>query len=795
MKKILSLVLMGLMFSLVACQREEMSIGGEEVLKTISVSIPQGEVLTRAAGDGAQIDRCIMEIYHHDDLYYRCSVAVEDSKAEFSNIRLVTSQSYDFLFWADNSAAELADEYYNTNTADGLKNITYVTGKYIGNNDELDAFCAAETKTVTSEFAFNVELKRPFAQLNVETMDIASVANNHTELLPKMVTVKFASVPTAFNVMTGEATAKAELTYTAKITKDAQGAYLAGAKGGALLTVDYLFTSKAAEQELIDFTADFKEDETTVITSNDKFTNIPVRRNYKTNVYGNLLTASGSINVTLDPVFDGMINIKPGDDVENSEVYSVRGGDNLYKTLGEALAAGESDILLGAGEYSLNTANAAIVAENVTITGADKEKVKVSITGQIRAVDGETSLTLKNLTTEVPTGLGYGEATFGFMHYLKNFTMENCKSNGRIRLNVHNALIDNCEFNVDTQSGFDGYAIFQYGANGSTVTVKNSTFNTKGKAIVLYNESTQVLNLDVENCTFVSSEPTTDKAAIQMHTEYGITGTVNIKNSTATGFLNVNRGLWNEINNQTGAKTNNFVVSVTLADGVVQKRNVYEISNANGMMWFANEVNTNGETFSGETLRMTADIDLAGAAWEPIGQTGATQFLGTFDGQNKTIKNLKVKNESVDKNCASGLFGWIERHGNDADYLMAVKNLNVEGAKVEGHHNVAVIAGYLIGTVENCNVTDAEVVCTHANDNACGDKAGVIAGIAAEANALIKGCTAKNSTVTAGRDAGQIVGACIVGKVENCSATNVVVSAIGDCTGANINNELIGRTE
>ncbi len=778
-----------------------MSIGGEEVLKTISVSIPQGEVLTRAAGDGAQIDRCIMEIYHHDVLYYKGVVGVTNSKAEFANIRLVTSQSYDFLFWADNSGAERADEYYNT--ADGLKKITYVTGKYIGNNDELDAFCAAETKTVTSEFAFNVELKRPFAQLNVETTDITTditteMANNHPELLPQMVTVKFASVPTVFNVMTGEATANAELTYTANITKDAQGAYLAGAKGGALLTVDYLFTSKAAEQDLINFTADFKKDETIVITSNDKFTNIPVQRNYKTNVYGNLLTASGSINVTLDPVFDGMINIKPGDDDEeddDSEVYSVRGGDKLYKTLGEALAAGESDILLGAGEYSLNTDKAAIVADNVTITGADKENVKVSIIGQIRAKDGETSLTLKNLTTEVPTGLAYNEFNFGFMHYLKNFTMENCKSNGRIRLNVHNALIDNCEFNVDTQSGFDGYAIFQYGASGSTVTVKNSTFNTKGKGIVLYNEGVVEMNLIVENCTFVSSEPTTDKAAIQMHTEYGITGTVNIKNSTATGFLNVNRGLWNEINNQTGAKTNNFVVNVTLADGVVQKRNVYEISNANGMMWFANEVNVNGKTFSGETLKMTADIDLAGAAWEPIGQTGATQFLGTFDGQNKTIKNLKVKNESVYKNCASGLFGWIERHGNDADYLMAVKNLNVDGAKIEGHHNVAVIAGYLIGTVENCHVTDAEVVCTHANDDACGDKAGVIAGIAAGANALIKGCTAKNSTVTAGRDAGQIVGACIVGKVESCSATNVVVSAIGECTGANINNELIGRTK
>ena len=64
--------------------------------------------------------------------------------------------------------------------------------------------------------------------------------------------------------------------------------------------------------------------------------------------------------------------------------------------------------------------------------------------------------------------------------------------------------------------------------------------------------------------------------------------------------------------------------------------------------------------------------------------------------------------------------------------------------------------------------------------------------------ALIKGCIAKNSTVKAGRDAGQIVGACIVGKVENCSAENVTVTAMDDCNHSNAGGNiggLIGRTK
>jgi hypothetical protein len=93
------------------------------------------------------------------------------------------------------------------------------------------------------------------------------------------------------------------------------------------------------------------------------------------------------------------------------------------------------------------------------------------------------------------------------------------------------------------------------------VTVKDCVFTTVGKAIVMYNEGKPVLNLDVEDCEFTSSAAT-DKAAIQMHTEYGISGTLDIVNCTATGFADVNGGLFNELNNITKVPTNNFDVTI-----------------------------------------------------------------------------------------------------------------------------------------------------------------------------------------------------------------------------------------
>lgn len=208
-----------------------------------------------------------------------------------------------------------------------------------------------------------------------------------------------------------------------------------------------------------------------------------------------------------------------------------------------------------------------------------------------------------------------------------------------------------------------------------------------------------------------------------------------------------------------------------------------------GMFWFANEVNVNGNGFSGKTVKLAADINLENAEWTPVGQTGgygiATYFKGVFDGNNKTINNLKITTTNAGKNYAAGLFGFIDAGAAE------IKNLTIDGATVNGHHWTGVINGYLTGKITNCTVKNATVICSHTNDDACGDKASTIVGYINSGK--VSNCHAEKCVVKAGRDAGQIVGAAKAEYVENCTATNVTVSANGDCTGANIRNEVIGR--
>ncbi len=214
---------------------------------------------------------------------------------------------------------------------------------------------------------------------------------------------------------------------------------------------------------------------------------------------------------------------------------------------------------------------------------------------------------------------------------------------------------------------------------------------------------------------------------------------------------------------------------------------VIEISTAAELKAFADAVNKENKTFDKNTIKLTADIDLNNLDWEPIGQTGKTQFKGVFDGQGHTIYNLNVDSTTEHgANYASGLFGWLEQGS------PSVKNLTINGAKVKGHHYVAVIAGYAYGTIEDCHVLNATISNTNVNENANGDKTGAIVGYLGE-DAKIKNCTATNVKIDSGRDAGQIVGMAKEANVTGCSATNVTVTANGTGTGANITNDIIGR--
>ena len=121
----------------------------------------------------------------------------------------------------------------------------------------------------------------------------------------------------------------------------------------------------------------------------------------------------------------------------------------------------------------------------------------------------------------------------------------------------------------------------------------------------------------------------------------------------------------------------------------------YTVYNANGLMNITELVN-GGKTDINITL--TADIDLTGKNWTPIGTDYDNSYKGTFDGGGHTITGLTFTTNDE----YAGLFGRLNRAG-------TVKNVVMEGVQITSHQiyggSIGGVAGYSWGTIENCSVS------------------------------------------------------------------------------------------
>lgn len=348
-------LLTGLAFAFTACQRDEELMGGGGDMQQITVTIPRGEApegraVTDDFGKGLSVNRCILEIYNNDALVQRLEKGVAGKTVTFDNLRLVADQEYDFVFWADCATENdntFADKIYKT--SDGLKVITGLAA-FEGNSDERDAFFAHETMTVDAAFAMDVTLTRPFGLLTLRTDDWAAVqAYENDNLKPTSYRIAFTGMPDTFDASTGEVSTTGDGSKVEYYSEDF-------AKADGTISMDFLWASEE-EATLSDFTVTFYRGEENLLAVNDGFRGIPLRRNYKTNISGNLITKQGEIAVKIAPVFDG--------EYQNEAL--------VVETVADITAA------LEAGETNIVVAEAPMADANIVIPKIFDAETEISI--------------------------------------------------------------------------------------------------------------------------------------------------------------------------------------------------------------------------------------------------------------------------------------------------------------------------------------------------------------------------------------------------------------------------------
>ena len=189
-----------------------------------------------------------------------------------------------------------------------------------------------------------------------------------------------------------------------------------------------------------------------------------------------------------------------------------------------------------------------------------------------------------------------------------------------------------------------------------------------------------------------------------------------------------------------------YTVSLAAARGyIIEDNGTYTVTSADGLMNVAELVN-GGKTDINITL--TADIDLTGKYWTPIGTSFKNSYTGTFDGGGHTITGLTVTTN--DK--YAGLFGYIGNAG-------TVKNVVMEGVLITSNNRSSQaggVAGFSRGTIENCSVSGSVSGTVYVGGVVGAQRGGSITGCSSSATVKgtvdvggVAGQTNSNATMTA----------------------------------------------
>lgn len=334
---------MALLLSSACSSDDELSRGnGNETLVSFNVEL-SGGMQTKAISDGTTAKNLTVHVFDENGTYLN----ELDKTAEFTekqaivSISLVKGKTYSFLFWAsvkDNSPYSFgADGKTITVNYDGAK----------ANDENRDAFLGVvKNKKVEASFEESVTLKRPFAQINFLTDDIEAAKTGGLTIdgnTQSSVTISNAATTLDPFTNTVGGITEAEVNFGEAAIPALSETVTMGSAPGAKM-YNYLGTSyflvpaegatdNAGKSKTTLNSATLKIKD--INGEGLKVENVPVQWNYRTNIYGSLLTATGDFKVAIEPDYDGSHD----EEVKTKQVTTVDQVD-------EAIQSGATEVIV-----------------------------------------------------------------------------------------------------------------------------------------------------------------------------------------------------------------------------------------------------------------------------------------------------------------------------------------------------------------------------------------------------------------------------------------------------------------
>ncbi len=496
MKKTLHLFAATAMIATMAsCSNEELiaPVDGADGNVVFSVALPSQAYGSRAFADGLTAERLDYAVYDASSGYL-----VTTGETSFNNslqttvsLTLANGKSYDIAFFASNNGTEGGAYTFDATSKTVTVNYANMTAY---NSTDYDAFYnLTNTGTITGPLQKKVTLTRPLAQINWGTRDLTEGAVTATDMygedaanLVSKVIVK--GVYTGFNLLDGTMVGnETDVTFPNLARPDAkEETFPVEPNTYKYLSMNYVLvpsTQSLVEAELV------PSNGTTEFTS-VKVTNLPVQANYRTNIYGALLTNPADFTVIKDNEYaDSDYNVEEWTGTE----------DELYNLIA---AGGQVQIAKAIDKIDLTN-----YSTDKPLTLLLNAKV-----GEILVKDFSNTVTVSvGKDVEYPQIKGVQYPTYPMV---KNFTFEgNLDSSikcGQLNLyswgaGLENVTIQNIRFDGSNINERNSSAIVNDRYVNNNLVIKNCVFeNMKFPGIYItkgLTDQTPSGSVTVENCT------------------------------------------------------------------------------------------------------------------------------------------------------------------------------------------------------------------------------------------------------------------------------------------------------
>lgn len=491
MKKLLFLGAMAAMLLGTASCSKDMEPEMTDGTVQFKVELP-GNIDSRSISDGTTAKKLDVACYDADG---NVLTTLNPEVSDFENrvatvtVKLVKGQTYNFAFFAHAEGAP-----YTFSAGSKLSECTFAVNNYTGacNDESRDAFYGIlEGYSVTPDVT-EVTLKRPFAQLNFGADDLA--AAQAAGIIPSQSMVTVSKAATTFNLKSGEASGEAAVAFTlADLPSDPTTLTVEGTDYRWMEMCYFLVPGNEAN---VDVKMTAKTNKANVEVP---VTNVPVKKNHRTNIVGSLFTQDANFKVIIEPAFD-----TPDNNINYPEITDVVYGTDgtEYSLPSEAILAdkanGVNDIVitLAKGTYTdVLTNNNLSTFNSLTIKAAD------GVAPEDVVIDGQCffssrNVTMKGITLTNANAPGLAAIVDQYGGNGKDFqtqkTLVLIWTSGTY--NFENCIFDNVSP--------DATGIYTYWlTEQTTVNAKNCTFKGSGtlqRAIQIYGETTS----RIENCTF-----------------------------------------------------------------------------------------------------------------------------------------------------------------------------------------------------------------------------------------------------------------------------------------------------